>query len=528
LVILAISTLLTAHAGRSIANVVVRIDSGPILGELVDERAAVRAFKGVPFAAPPVGKLRWRPPQPPAAWTEVRDCTKFGATCPQLPYPASSIYAQPAQPQSEDCLFLNVWTAASRSDERRPVMVWIHGGALTRGASSLGVYDGTALARKGVVLVTINYRLGPLGYFAHPELSREDEHHSSGNYGVLDQIAALRWVQRNIAAFGGDPERVTIFGESAGSWSVCSLVASPLAKGLFHGAIGQSGGCFMPMSYLNRDRGELPAAEKVGEGLSARLGCDKEQDVLAALRAKTSEEILTVAAKDPSQARTRPNVDGWVFPEDIYEIYAAGRQNHVPVIVGSNADEGTSLAGPAVPQNMDSFIEASRKKYGALADRFLKLYSVSAGGDPRDALLHSLRDEWFTWEMRSWARLSERAGDKAYLYFFSHVPPRPEAQQLGAYHAAEIPYVFDNLKLLPWTSSAADQALAETMSDYWVRFATTGNPNGGSQPPWPVYHAASGACLEFGQAVQQRDAVLSAECDFYDEYVTAKRAALAH
>ena len=523
--LIALVTLAVSAHGAAVDETL-QIDSGPIRGVRAGEDGNVRAFKGIPFAAAPVGKLRWKAPQPVAAWKELRDCTNFGPVCPQLPYPAGSIYAQPPQPQSEDCLYLNVWTAAERADEMRPVMVWIHGGALTRGSGSIGVYDGTSLARKGVVLVTINHRLGPLGYFAHPALSREDSHGSSGNYGVLDQIAALQWVQRNIAAFGGDPSRVTIFGESAGSWSVCSLVATPLAKGLFHRAIGQSGGCFMPMAYLSRDRGPFTAAEKAGESLATRLECDKAADPLAALRAKSVEDILAAAAKEPTQARTRPNIDGWVFPQDIYDIFAAGQQNHVPVIVGSNADEGTSLGAGGVPKSLESFVETAKAKYGPLADRFFQVYAVNGDAGVRNAYLHSFRDEWFTWEMRTWARLTERAGDKAYLYYFSHVPPRPDADQYGAYHAAEIVYVFDNLKQVPWTFSASDHALATAMSDYWVRFATAANPNGGGLTPWPVYSTSSGAYLEFGDSTHERANLLAAECDFYDDYVAGKRAAL--
>ena len=250
----------------------VRIESGQVSGQRVGDDGGVRVYKGIPFAAPPVGKLRWQPPQPPAAWDGVRACNAFGSICPQAPYPPGSVYAQAPQPQSEDCLYLNLWTAAARPDEKRPVMVWIHGGALTRGSSSIPAYDGTALARKGVVLVTINYRLGPFGYFAHPALSKESPHGASGNYGVLDQIAALQWVKSNIAAFGGDPERVTIFGESAGSWSVCALLATPQAKGLFQRAIGESGGCFAPMPYLKQDELRAAAGRKGGRGAGGNPG----------------------------------------------------------------------------------------------------------------------------------------------------------------------------------------------------------------------------------------------------------------
>src|SRR3989442_1683180 len=252
-------TVITRSTTALLSNDTIRVDGGLISGVEAD---GVRSYKGIPFAAPPVGELRWKAPQPVVAWQGVRKCDEFGADCPQAPYPQGSMYYSPPRNQSEDCLYLNVWTTARPSD-RRPVVVWIHGGALTRGSGATRTYDGTAFSRKGVVAVTINYRLGPLGYLAHPELTAESPNHSSGNYGVLDQIAALKWVQKNIAAFGGDPNRVTIFGESAGSWSVNVLVATPLAKGLFHRAIGESGGQFGPGMYLKEDRDKLPSAEKV-------------------------------------------------------------------------------------------------------------------------------------------------------------------------------------------------------------------------------------------------------------------------
>ncbi len=496
-----------------------------ISGQRVGSDPAIRVYKGVPFAAPPVGKLRWQPPQAVAPWQGVRECTAFSSICPQLPYPAGSVYVQTPQPQSEDCLYLNVWTGAEKADEMRPVMVWIHGGALTRGSGSIPFYDGEALARKGVVLVSINYRLGPFGYLAHPALTKESAHGSSGNYGVLDQIAALEWVRRNIGAFGGDSQRVTIFGESAGSWSVCALVASPLSKGLFERAIGQSGGCFAPMQYLKVARHGAPSGEEAGEGLAKILGCDQAADPLEALRAKTAEEILAAAAQDPAQARTRAIVDGWVFPQEIAKIYADGRQSLVPVMVGSNADEGTSLAGVMAPTSMDGFLGATKKKFGDLSDAFLKVYPTTSDSDVRDAFLHSFRDERFTWEMRTWARMMQKAGAKTYLYYFSHVPPRPDAAKLGAYHAAEIPYVFNNLGKTPWGNSPSEQALAEEMSACWVRFAANGDPNGGGLPPWSAYDAQKEPYLEFGNArIGTGTALLKAECDFFDAYAAAKHA----
>ena len=401
-------------------------------------------------------------------------------------------------------------------------MVWIHGGALTRGSGSIPPYDGTSLARKGAVVVTINYRLGPFGFFAHPALSKESDHGSSGNYGMLDQIAALQWVKRNIAAFGGDPARVTIFGESAGSWSVCYLVASPLAKGLFHGAIGQSGGAFSPVAFLKEEKHGVPSAENVGERLAKELGCDTAENAAAALRAKTPEELLAAAEK--TGVRIRPNVDGWALPDDVYEIFAAGKQNPVPVIVGSTADEATTLFGGLLPKTKDAYEAAARTKFGELADEFLAVYPVANDDDVRAAFLASMRDEWFTWEMRTWARLTERSGKDAYQYFFSHVPPSPNKSQNGAYHAAEILYVFDNLSKVDWSFSIDDRELADRVSSAWIRFAATGDPNGGDLPLWTSYDAASQYYLDLGDRVEPRRELLKAQCDFFDKYYAAKRA----
>jgi len=522
-----IAVLLLAAISARGADDHVLLDSGPISGSRSGEQNAVRTYKGIRYAAPPVGELRWKPPQPVAGWTTVQACTEFGPTCPQKPYPAGSIYAQPLQPQSEDCLFLNVWTAAEKADEKRPVMVWIHGGALTRGSGSLDVYDGTRLAERGVVLVTLNYRLGPLGFLSHPALSAESSHGSSGNYGVLDQIAALQWVQRNIAAFGGDPKNVTIFGESAGSWSVCSLVATPLASGLFQRAIGQSGGCFAPMQHLKEARNGNVPAEKLGENLAKNLGCAGTGDVLAAMRVKTPEELLDAAAKDPAQARIRGIVDGWIFPDEIHDLYAAGKQNPVSVLVGSNADEATAFVGPTGPSTVAVVLALAKGKYGGSVDAFLKAYPVGNDAEARAAFLHSARDEIFTWEMRTWAKLMRQAKMPAYLYFFTRVPPRPDSETLGAYHAAEIPYVFDNLAKLPWKSEPADEQLADAMASAWVRFAKTGDPNGGTLPKWDVYDAEAAPFLEFGTAVRSGAHLLKAECDFFDQQMEAKRAKAA-
>jgi para-nitrobenzyl esterase len=375
-----------------------------------------------------------------------------------------------------------------------------------------------------VVLVTLNYRLATLGFLAHPALSKESPHGSSGNYGLLDQVAALQWVQRNIDKFGGDPNRVTIFGESAGSWSVCSLVATPLAKGLFHQAIGQSGGCFAPMQYLKDKRNGHEPAEGLGENFAKALGCADAADPLAAMRAKSTEEILAAAAKDSGQARTRANVDGWVFPQEIIDIYAAGKQNRVPVIVGSNADEGTSLVGPLAPTKMSAVTALAKGKYGDLAERFFQLYPMTSDSDARTAFLHSVRDEWFSWEMRTWARMMHKAGLPAYLYYFTRVPPRPDAEKYGAFHAAEIVYVFDNLGKVPWALAPPDAPLSDALAGTWVRFAASGDPNGGKLPPWQPYEPQGEPYLELGDTIRPAKGLLKAQCDFVDDFIRAQRA----
>ncbi len=495
------------------ANETIKVDGGLISGTAAD---GVRTFKGIPFAAPPVGELRWKAPQPVVAWDGVRKCEAFGPECPQAPYPAASLFYSPPQKQSEDCLYLNVWTAAKAGD-KRPVMVWIHGGALTRGSGANRTYNGTAFAKKGVVLVTINYRLGPLGYLAHPELTAESTQRSSGNYGVLDQIAALKWVQKNIAAFGGDPKNVTTFGESAGSWSVNVLVASPLAKGLFHRAIGQSGGTFGPMTYLKEDKGRLTAAEKGGAAFAKAAGADS----IKALRAIPAEKIIDIFNNDAEgkKFRTSPNVDGWVLPDEIRNIFARGKQNDVPVIVGSNANEMTSLTVPAtIPRTLEDYHKRVETQYGEATRDFDALYPVKSAEDVAAAYLGSVRDVSFTLPMRTWARMTATGRSKAYLYFFSHVPPNPNSKYLGAYHAGEIAYVFTNLNPQNALLQEGDHKLAETMSNYWVNFAKTGDPNGKGLPKWTAYNTRDEAYMDFGDVVQIRNHLLKEQLDFLEQF----------
>lgn len=460
----------------------IRVDGGLISG--IEDNGA-RAYLGVPFAAPPTGDLRWKAPQPVVPWDGVRACDAFGPICPQTPYPAMSIYVQPEMEQSEDCLNLNIWTTGEPGD-KRPVMVWIHGGALTRGAGSLPIYNGAYLAKKGVVLVTINYRLNVFGFLAHPELTAESPNATSGNYGILDQIAALEWVQRNVEQFGGDADNVTIFGESAGSWSVNFLMASPLAEGLFHRAIGQSGAAFAGNPRLSEPAGDVPPAEAGGVAFAEAAGADS----IEALRALSTEEILGAYAALPDDApfRATANVDGYVLPDTVLNRFRSGAFNQVPVIVGSNANEMTSLADPttvpAAKEALDAWVEET---FGDHAGEFYTHYPIEGPTGVRDAYLAALRDRWFTLGMRTWAQLNSAHGNGSYLYFFAKVPPRRGHEFFKAFHAAEIAYVFGNLLSDQAAYTEADHALADTLSSYWVNFAKSGNPNADGLPQWDAY-----------------------------------------
>jgi para-nitrobenzyl esterase len=465
---------------------------------------SVRVFKGIPYAAPPVGDLRWKPPQPAPASKSVHSASEFSKTCLQTPVPKGSFYYRPPEPMSEDCLYLNVWTAAHSPSEHRPVMVWIHGGSLTHGSGSVPVYDGEALAKKGVVLVTINYRLGLFGFFAHPELTRESPHHASGNYGLLDQVAALQWVQKNIAVFGGDPKHVTIFGESAGSWSVNYLMASPLAKGLFERAIGESGGDFN-------------GQDKLADAEAAGLKFAKSAS-LADLRAKPAEDLLKTSALYSFP----PDVDGWFLPEDVYSIFAAGKQNDVPILAGSNSDEGKSLAPwRATPAK---FIEEQTKRFGDLAPGFFRVYPANTDDEARDSHYASIRDFVFGWEMRTWARMSTSTGKSpAFLYYFSRVPPGPESSKYGAYHAAEIAYVFANLDKLPHPWEPEDRKIADLLSSYWTNFARAGDPNGKGLPDWPAFRSPSELALAIGDKIAPVATPNREGLDLLDKYFAKQR-----
>jgi para-nitrobenzyl esterase len=469
----------SAQAGRA---PVVDAPAGAVRGQTED---ALSVFRGIPYARPPVGALRWRPPAPLARWTEVRAADTFGPACVQPQSgQLSNIYANAPMPVSEDCLTLNI--LAPVHARHAPVIVWIHGGALWSGSSREALYDGARLARRGIVLVSINYRLGVLGYLAHPALSAESPERVSGNYGLLDQIAALRWVQRNIAAFGGDPGNVTVAGESAGGLSILYLMASPPARGLFAKALVESS-YMISMPELRESRYGAPTAEASGTQLAAAVHAPD----LAALRAMDPVALTRAAAA----AGFGPwgVVDGHVLPEQMADAFGAGRQARVPVLAGFNSGEIRSLRvlAPPVPASQAAYEAAIRQRYGELADAFLRLYPAH---DMAESILAATRDGLYGWTAERVARAQTALGQPAYLYLFDHPYPAADQAGLHAFHASELPYVFGTLDRTPplWPripATPAEAALSDAMISYWTSFARAAAPRAAGQPDWPVYSA---------------------------------------
>jgi para-nitrobenzyl esterase len=509
----------TILAGASILSAAisdpVRIDTGLVSG-VQGTSDDVRVYKGIPYAAPPIGDLRWHEPRPAAHWEGVHKAEEFGPVCMQQqrgPAGAGSTPSSAPVP-SEDCLYVNVWTAAKSASERRPVIVWSYGGAFTGGAGSLAMYDGDALARKGAVVVTYNYRLGIFGFLAHPELTKESGHNASGNYALMDLAAVLHWVQTNIANFGGDPKRVTIDGESAGSMLVSAMVGSPQGKGLFQRAIGQSG------AWMGVNIGKMTTrtqAEENGQKMVQALGASS----IAELRSKSADELLK-----NSRGQFGIIVDGWIVPEDLSITYQNHKQNDVDVLVGSNRDEGTFFSRPGAGGSAEQFTGNAKRRFNDMADGFLKLYPASSDTEAGTSQLASFRDE-FGWAMREWAQLqSERGKAKAYLYYFTHVPPSAPGQpSRGATHTADLAYMFNNQPpSAMWTE--VDKKLADTMSSYWVNFAASGNPNGKDLPEWPAYSEKKPKNIVLGDTVMVGPAIEPAMLAFYDSFYTKLRSGL--
>ena len=509
--ILLVLSIASTDAFAQQDNTVVRTEAGMVSGRLHQE-SGIYVYKGVPFAKPPIADLRWKSPEPAEHWTGIKKCESFGASAPQSkPAPFmmyTSEFLIPAEPIDEDCLYLNIWTKSLGSRDKKPVIVWIHGGAFTSGSGSCPIYDGENMAKKGIVFVTINYRLGVFGFLAHPELTKESPTHSSGNYAFLDQIAALQWIKKNIAAFGGDPNRVTIAGQSAGSFSVNALAASPLAKGLFQRVIAESGGMF------NTDERTLTlrAAEQAGIKILEKVKATSIQD----MRTKPADELV----KAVGFGMVGPVIDGYVLPTTIYEIYSQGKQNDVPVLTGWNRDEGFSAPGSVTP---DEYKAAAEKQYGELANDFLQAYRGTNADEIKRSKLLLNRNITFAWHAYTWAKLQTTKGkNKVYLYQFDRVPPNNE--QYGAFHSAEIAYALHSLQMWkqPWTE--ADKKIEDILSSYWANFAATGDPNGSNLPEWKPYNSQSPSLMEIDEKeIKMKPVAQLTTFEFLDKYQELQR-----
>ena len=517
--------LLSCGLSATDAHAQLKIASGPVEGVATSD-GRVRAYKGLPFAAPPVGENRWRAPQPVSPWTAVRKADAFGARCMQGPIFGDMIFRD--EP-SEDCLYLNVWTPASASaGARLPVMFWIYGGGFQAGSTSEPRQDGEGLARKGVVVVSANYRLGVFGFFAHPELTRESSHKASGNYALLDLVAALDWVKANIAAFGGDPGNVTIFGESAGSFAVSALMASPPAQGLFHRAIGESGAFFTggsgPLVTLGLAASEERGAKFV-EGLGAKT--------VAELRARPAGDILQAALK--AQPWFSPTIDGHALPQEVAAIFAAGKQSRVPLLAGWNADEvraGVVLGREKVTAK--SFADQAQKRFGERADGLLKVYPAATDEQAVESAAALAGDTFIGHGTWKWLEAHVATG-KAPVYRYSFdrkIPIAPgtkingqpaTSRDIGARHAGEIEYVFGALDSVPnVTWEKADRTLSDQIMSYWVNFAKSGDPNGPGLPTWPRYDSGR-QVLHLDETVRAASEPNRGRYEFLDAYAAQQK-----
>jgi para-nitrobenzyl esterase len=492
-----------------------KIEGGLLQGTVED---GLRVYRGIPFAAAPVGDLRWRPPQPAPKWEGVRAADQFGRACTQT---NAAIANLPAP--SEDCLYLNVWTPAKSAGGNSPGLVWIHGGGFVAGAPAEKLYHGEWLAKKGVVFVSLAYRLGVFGFLAHPELSAESPHHVSGNYAILDMIAGLQWVQKNISAFGGDPKRVTIQGESAGAVAVSILCASPLAKGLFRGAIAESGASFGPVrgdSSFGESK-PLASAEKRTVGWLLSVGIAN----IAELRKIPAEKLQTMIPRQFGWAR--PNTDGWVIPGDQYKLYESDQYHDVPVLTGYNSDEGALFGSP---KSHEAYIQSVRERYQQFAHKILAAYPAGETPAEKWTERNLMRDSAFGWNAWTWARLQTRTGSsKVFLYYFAEPAELPAGAEPGAYgarHASELPYVFRQLtehdRPVP---TPKDEGLSDMMRAYWTNFVKTGDPNGAGLPRWPAYNDAKPQVLHIEtENIKAGPVVNENGLKVLDEYFAARRA----
>ena len=510
--VLVVSICFAVACSSTPLTTTVEVTGGTIEGV---EQDGVFSYKGIPFAAPPVGDLRWKAPQPIEEWTDVRIADTFARGCMQN----SSMSAMTGAPANfgEDCLYLNVWTAAKTAGEKRPVMVWIHGGAFVGGMAGTPMFDGTKFAQKGVVLVSIAYRLGVFGFLAHPELSRESGR-GSGTYGIQDIIAGLQWVKNNIDRFGGDSSRVTIFGESAGGIAVGMLSAAPPAKGLFQRAISESGGSFAPPRIADEAGQNVPSlklAESNGESFLKKLGA---ADITAA-RALPAEQIQKAAGGGMDGVRFWPVADGYVIPGDPYELYEKGRFNDTPILVGTNSNEGgLFMRGPVTAEDFEKQI---RSGYGERADVILSAYPNSTDAEAARASADVFREFAFAWPTWAWARLQSQMGKgKAFVYYYDHRTP---ASPDGANHAAEVSYVFGNFGGRGGAPQPEDLALSDLIQAYWIHFAETGDPNGPGLPNWPNFTEKNQNVLYFDTSVSAKPIPNLEKLKAFDAYYSWRR-----
>jgi para-nitrobenzyl esterase len=493
---------------------VIRAPAGTARGELIGDLAV---FKGLPYALPPIGARRWRPPAEAPAWQGVREATDFGPTCYQPPNDPRSIYAWKALPMSEDCLSLNIWAPTKASSA--PVLVWIHGGALLTGSSADALYDGATLARQGLVVVSINYRLGVLGYLAHPDLGAESPQGLSGNYGLLDQIAALKWVQSNIASFGGDPSNVTIAGESAGALSVLYLMASPQARGLFAKAISQSA-YLISAPELHQARYGSPAAETLGSALAEKLGTQS----VAQLRALDAASLTARAAK--AGYLWSGTIDGHILPRQLVDVFDRGEQVKVPLLVGFNSGETRSLSMllPPLPADASAYETGIHARYGDSSDSFLKLYPAS---NLEESVMAATRDAMYGWTAERLARQQSASGANTFLYYFDHGYPAADTAGLHGFHASELPFVFGTADRTPplWPkvpTQPGELKLSAAMVAYWAAFARHGSPDVPALPRWQPY-GRNRAYMAFTDAPHPGTHLLPGMFEFNEQVVCRRR-----
>ena len=475
-------------AAQSVTPVQIKTADGVLEG-VISGDGLVKTFKGIPYAAPPVGALRWREPQPVVPWTGVRPATEYGARAMQV-HVWDDMFFYDNGP-SEDCLYLNLWMPAKPATAKLPVMVWIHGGGFIAGGSSEPRQDGGNLSKHGVLVVSMNYRMGIFGFFSHPELTAESAHHASGDQGLLDLVASLQWVKKNIATFGGDPDNVTIFGESAGSAAVCALMASPLAHGLFQKAIGESGAILNP----NRPSVSLAEAEQTGLKFAERaLGTTS----LEKLRAMPASQIIAAATKKDDAFPVRLVVDGWFLPDTGKAIYSTGRQAHVPLLAGWNLDEGGwgGFFGKDAP-TLANYQAQAKTQFGSRADAFLQAYAATTDAEAKRAAADYGGDQFIGYDTWKWIDLHRQTGGSpVWRYKFEQKLPIAADAKPGtearAPHAGEIEFVFQVLsaKKLDWQPE--HHAVSNLMAAYWTNFAKTGNPNGSGLPEWPAYETKTG------------------------------------